>query len=69
MHGCYANLTLSSRRSREAVAKYFFRVVVEAACTVVVEEFGVRVCLLNTSAVAEMKIGDAGMKKKGSRCH
>ena len=65
MHGCccccsYANLFLS-RSSREAVAKYdFFRVEVEAACTVVVEESVYVFAFLNTSAVvAEMKIGDA----------
>jgi len=69
LHGCccsYANLTLS--RSREAVAKYFFfRVEVEAACTVVVEESVYVFAFINTSAVAEMKIGDAVARDEEER--
>ena len=72
MHGCccccsYANLILS-RSSREAVAKYdFFRVEVEAACTVVVEESVYVFAFINTSAVAEMKIGDAVARDEEER--
>jgi len=44
-----------------------FRVEVEAACTVVVEESVYVFAFINTSAVAEMKIGDAVARDEEER--